>query len=280
LERSEINTTPDTHIYRVRKAEKIRKYIKINGLESHLMVPKKFLLEASDGKYIVAAKKVVLSVEVASVSDIEFQKDIRSCGLILGGQARAFTVGAKERDLTPIQAKALAELAFLGYTDQSYNNLFFTKNGKVAILDTEPVKRVLKKSMSSKLWIILIDKHILRAYQGITATAKLKMYCKDPEALTEVKRIERNHVLWNAALIIGKIALCCLALYFTPIMVASLNLQALAATTLKVSILALATIKTLTLTLNLRCLYQFWKWSCEGRSGLQKIVSLELEGLL
>src|SRR5687768_4774763 len=36
-------TTPDTHLYRVRKAEKIRSYIHQNNLDAHIAVPRKYL---------------------------------------------------------------------------------------------------------------------------------------------------------------------------------------------------------------------------------------------
>jgi hypothetical protein len=279
LPRTGINTTPDTHIYRIRKAEKIRNFIKVNHLEEHLKVPKKFLYESKNGEYFVAAKKVDLSNEVASVSDISFKNNISS--FTLGGQCKAFNEGASQRDLTPTQAKALAELAFLGYTDQSYNNVFFTKTGKVAILDTEPVKRVMKKTVvSSNFFMLLIDKQTLLATQAITGTAKLKAYCTNPEALRQVEIVERKHVLWNVAKLILKIAVCCLVIYYIPVLIASSTLPVIVATALKVSLIAVLSIKTCTLTTNLANLLLTWKHSCNGFAGLTNIVRTEQQGLL
>ncbi len=78
---------------------------------------------------------------------------------------KAFAKNSPQRSLTPIQAKTLANISILGCTDLSYNNLYFTQDGKVALIDTEPHKRALKKiCKSSSLFFFLVIKDLYYAY--------------------------------------------------------------------------------------------------------------------
>ncbi len=55
-------TTPDTHLYRVRKAEKIRSYLNKNKLTDHIAVPKKHIYwDESENRFYVVAEKLELS---------------------------------------------------------------------------------------------------------------------------------------------------------------------------------------------------------------------------
>jgi len=89
-----------------------------------------------------------------------------------GGQAAALYKGARERLLTVKQANGLAKLSFLGYTDQSYNNMFFLKDGRVAILDTEPVKRAYKKlNLKSRFFRLFGTISSILTQQSLIGTA-------------------------------------------------------------------------------------------------------------
>ncbi len=59
-------TTPDTHLYRVRKAEKVRQYIEKNGLQQHLAVPQKYLYW-HERQFYVVCEKLQLSENVPSI---------------------------------------------------------------------------------------------------------------------------------------------------------------------------------------------------------------------
>lgn len=272
-------TTDDTHLYRIRKAEKIRKYISNNNLEDHIMVPKKFLYwNENENRFYVVSKKVDLLEDVAEPSD--FLEPLLDAALAkqFGGQVKAFTKGKPTRALSPEQARGLSELSILGYTDLTYNNLFYNTDGKVAIIDTEPVKRGLKKELAkNKFAMWLGDKGALLAQQSISGMAKLKMYCNS-EALREVKKVEQKHVLWSIAKLIGKIAFYSFALYVLTKAVALLPIGALAVKALKISLIAIAILKILVLVLNVASVATIWKLSQDKLDGIAVIVGLEAQG--
>jgi hypothetical protein len=272
-------TTPDTHLYRIRKAVKIQNYIQSNGLEKHIIVSKKYLYwHDKERRFYVVCEKVPLSEEVAQPATLVYEEELKKVGH-LGGQLQKLSQGKSRRALTPIQAKALAELSLLGHTDLSYNNLYFTPDGRVAIIDTEPLKRVLKKSVAKRTigsW--LVDKTSLLAQQSIAGIAKLKIYCSDSIALREVEKVERKHALKHIAILVGKIALCCLVIYMTPQAVSLLPVGFAAMKVIKITIIACTAIKTTFLTLNAISVYFVWKWSCQGADGIFEIVQAEMRG--
>jgi len=68
--RCDMETTDDTHLYRVRKAEKLRKYIEAHGLQDRFAVPKKFLYyRKAEEMFYVVSKKLALSVKVAAPNE-------------------------------------------------------------------------------------------------------------------------------------------------------------------------------------------------------------------
>ncbi|MBA2369674.1 MAG: hypothetical protein H0V82_11710 [Candidatus Protochlamydia sp.] len=203
-------TTEDTHIYRISKAEKIRRYISENHLENHLVVPQKFLYwNNGDRKFYVICEKLNLSQEVAQPESSVIAAQYAGESQSAGGQCKALAEGFPQRSLTIEQAKALANISILGLTDLSYNNAFFTTDGKFALLDTEPQKRsLMKKTFSeSHFGYWMGNKDSVKAQQTIAGIAKLKTYCRDEAARREIEKIENRHFLWNSAKIVGKIAM-------------------------------------------------------------------------
>jgi hypothetical protein len=94
-----ILTTPDTHLYRIRKAEKIQRYITKHHLESLFAVPQKWLYHDTN-KVVVLAKKLDLSNEVASFASDE----IKQAFLKLQDakdQNKALQEGCPEKDISP-----------------------------------------------------------------------------------------------------------------------------------------------------------------------------------
>lgn len=268
-------TTDDTHLYRVRKAEKIRTYICQNNLEEHIVVSKKYLYwHESERKFYVVSEKMDLSAEVATPASKDIEAVFKAGQF--SGQAGALTNNAPKRSLTPTQAKALAELSILGYTDLTYNNLYFTKDGKVAVIDTEPVKRFVKKLKSS--CPSLEDMGCLLTAQSIAGIAKLKLYTNDPVALRAVQKVEKNHVLWRIAVLITKISVVTLAIYFTPTITALIPIAAVALT-LKVSFIAVAVLKNCNLIGSVIGVYGLWSLSYQGFQGVDQIGEWETQGV-
>ncbi len=268
----------DTNIYRVRKANKIRNFIRANHLEQHVMVPQKFIYwDKTSQKFFVVAEKVDLSDEVASPQSDQVKEIIKQ-DAFLGGQALALVEGKSERDITPEQAKALAELSFLGLTDLSYNNMYFTNDGRIAIIDTEPLKRTIKKAMSDSWIPWFTDRDTWVMAQAIAGTAKLKMACADPEAIKAVEKVEKDHFLWNMAKLIGKIALAVLVFCLVPPLLAQLAIAGAIVTALQIAILGYATLKALGLLLSTLHISSLWSYSHDGIAGLVNIRDLELQG--
>ena len=279
--RTDLPTTPDTHLYRIRKAEKIRTYLHRNHLENDLMVPEKYLYwNENEKRFYAVAKKVPLSDEVVKPIP-EFESSLEAGAPILGGQAQAFVDGKQQRALTLVQAKALAELCVLGYTDLSYNNFFFTVDGKVAIIDTEPHKRALKKAtFNSKIGYWLGDKGSMLAQQAISGMARLKLVCTDPSALKEVEKIEQKHALWSMTKLIGKIAVGILIIYGALYALPRLSINAMVIKVLKVTAVAIAILKVLILTLNMLSIKKVWSLSQQGLPGFIQIVGFEQQALM
>ena len=192
-----VATTTDTHLYRVRKAEKIRKYIIANNLEGSFAVPLKYIYwNPSEGKFYVVCEKLELSEEVAECPIQEMASDLREDADKFGGQTLAYKNGKPQRAFTPEQARGLAELCRLGYTDLAYDNIFFTADGKVAIIDTEPVKRYFKKLLKGSWFFRLTQtmSHNL-AKHTILGTAKLKYIVSNPDIIRQIETIERKVVI-------------------------------------------------------------------------------------
>lgn len=277
-------TTEDTHLYRVRKAEKIRVYIHNHNLENALVVPHKYLYwHPQEQQFYVVSEKLDLSDEVATPRDLNTENAFKATALLgVEGQVQALDQGKPQRELTPDQAEALAQLSIqAGYTDLTYNNMFFTKDGKVAIIDTEPVKRGLKKMVANnKIAYLLADKRAWLAQQSIAGIAKLKSSCHDLIALRKVEKVERGHVLWNITILVGKIALSVLIIASLPTALALLPIGATAVTALKATLIAVVALKILLNTVLIASIYKMWCTSHNGLQGLQQIGQLEMQAFI
>lgn len=277
-----IVTTEDSFLYRIRKADKVRRHINQNGLQNDLVVPQKFLYwNEGQRRFYVVCQKLPLSSDVVQPTKEAYNAYLvdKQSVMKVGGQLKSLMDGTStQRPLTPAQAKGLAELAVLGYTDQSYNNVFFTPDGKVAIIDTEPVKRFLNKKFSqSTVLSWLGDKGATKAQSILAGITKLKTYCTNPLALKEVEKVEKKHALWSIAKLVGKLAI--VALIFAAI-VSAINIFSIAGIALfGLSIpLAALTLKALMLRLNILSVMKLWSLSHQGMQGLMQIVSMELMG--
>jgi len=230
------------NLYRVRKAKKIREYIIRNELTKHFIIPEKYIcwIEIQQ-EFCVISKKIPLSQEIPA------------------------------RELTPIQARSLAELSLLGYS-LDYKNLHFTPGGKVAIIDTKPKKRGIKKIDVFHLR----DRDSLITRQMLLEVAELKLYCHNPDALQAIEEVANKCVAKTIVKLIQKIAfaslvICCTS-YIGYFLVGEITLE------LSLIIGALV-IKIFFLIKNIFDIKKLLEWSCEGLAGLEKMNIMAHKGL-
>jgi hypothetical protein len=230
----------------------------------------------------VICEKLNLSPEVAQPESAIFTAQYAGEGQTHGGQCKALAEGNSQRPLTPEQAKALAEISILGHTDLSYNNAYFTIDGRFALLDTEPHKRAVKKLICPKslLGYWIGSKDALVAQQAIIGIAKLKTYCSNEAAHREIEKVEKTHVIWNSAIIVAKIALLSFAYYLIPSGMALLPINRTAASLIQVSLRVLSGVKLIYLALNVTGLCMTWRKSQRHLEGLMEIIALESAGFI
>jgi hypothetical protein len=271
LPRRKFPTTPDTHLYRVRKAEKIRRYIENRDLSEHFVVPKKYLYWHFNQFYVVA-EKLELSDEEATMKGTNHNFSDPKRGEPCSASSTA------TRALSVAQATGLAELAiYTGLTDLSYNNCHFTPDGKIAIVDTEPLGRVVKEWAKRTFFE---DLQAIKALQVVGGMAKLKTYCSNPEALIAVQKIERRYALSNLARLVCKIAMASLALVIFPYIIGYAPFGLVATSSLKFLAVSIAALKTIYLINSTVELYDRWWLSTQKKAGLQIIYGKESEEAL
>lgn len=179
-----ISTLPDTHIYRVRKATRIQKVIEKYGF-SEVVVPKKFLYEYQ-GQWFVIAEKL----------DIDSKATLDNTSLWLYPDHTL-------KSLTSKQAEEIAYLCFEGkLEDVTKANINFTKDGKIAILDTEPISRAIKKA--GRIWLQFIPnlKSTFLFLMSLTNSERLFLMCSS-EAGEKVRHVQ-SKMFWEH---LGKIIL-------------------------------------------------------------------------
>lgn len=127
-------TTSDTHIYRVRRAYRIQEAIMKYGL-STVTVPDKYLYRAGCNWYVIARKLY-----------IHADADISGLKPNYGNPNRKPAARFKNS----IEGFRIAELVILcfkgGLQDVTESNLHQHIDGRIAILDTEPLSRCIKKT--------------------------------------------------------------------------------------------------------------------------------------
>ncbi|MFY7842955.1 MAG: hypothetical protein ACOVOR_02960 [Rhabdochlamydiaceae bacterium] len=255
----EPSTSIDTHLYRVKKAEKIRTYIQKNNLGDHLVVPKKYIYwhEQKEQFYIIA-EKINLSESNYGVDTLRQQ-------------------------LTPIQAKTLTQLSANGYIDLSYNKFKLTQDGKVALINTQPLKRFAEKAETSRSLSFLlsfIDRTALLTRLSIAGIAKLKTGIVNPNVLKEVKNVERNHVLCTLIQLIGNLFLASMVFYFTNMIKTHIPITALRRI-VEIGIKVPAILKITFLVIDIFSVCGLWHLSCKkDGEGIGAIFEIERTGLL
>jgi hypothetical protein len=289
LKRARPKLGHNTHLYRVRKAEKVRKYIQKNHLQDHFTVPEMWLYN-HNGTFFVVCEKLRLSNDIARLSATWLKESLLDDPQSFQNftQIQALRNNAPERDLTPIQAHTLAELAFKAHlTDLSFGNLFFTPDHKVALIDFEPIKRTIKKEKLQGFDPLL---HNIRSHlsllQSLTGTAKLKTYTScNNGAMQQIESVERKYICWHLATRVLRLTAAIFTLVTSITLLSYFNSASLALT------LAAYTISYGTNFLSFRVsvgvflqIYETWQfWNLVSNlteRSLTQIVLLENNGLI
>lgn len=181
----------DQHIYRVRKASKIKQIIKKRGFTEYV-VPEKFLFEHR-GEWIVVAKKLKLDRNA----------------IIDNKKPNKITLDESERlhfrQITPKQAEEGAYIAYEAeLIDIGRHNLFFDKLGKIALIDTEPTSRGRKKKKQALRWLPILpdEKATISLKRGNFASSCLKYLCGTEEAKRAIERVQIKKVFLHSAFLI------------------------------------------------------------------------------
>ncbi len=203
-----VPATDDAHAYRVRKAERLRNYIQENNLGDFFVVPQKWLYER-EGEVYVVSQKLGLSEEVVALSpqkEAVFRGPDNAVHIVPGTQLYRLNQDVvPRRALTAQQVKGLAEMVFLGLTDLSYNNLFFTVDGKFAILDTDPESRAVKKdAWKGLVFRLLGSKEDVRFAFKMTGMRILKIICSGQQTFHQIQEVEKRPMMIQAAKLVVK----------------------------------------------------------------------------
>jgi len=258
-------TPGNYNLYRVRKAQKIAHFLAAYQLSNDIVIPKKYIYWDGTRLHVVA-KELPLSNEVAQPTE-EFARSMRR--RTNEGQAQAFCNGNPTRELTSRQAWGMANLAFLGYTDLCYNNAHFTTDGKVAIVDTEPLRRNIKKGYKKSLFYSLMtDFQVLSIQQGLSGTARLKLYCANPEAKHQIENVERYYAIIGIIKLIGKTLLISSIIYFTPEIAAAFIFPTILSNIVLYTIAGFGVLKNFFSILQIWSLVRMWGHAHNGEQGV------------
>lgn len=176
--------TPDTHIYRVRKALRIDNIIKKYGF-TEVVVPEKYLYQYKN-EWVVVARKLNLDPK-AKITAVK-------CNPVYDTY----------KPLNPKAAKELAIICFEGrFDDLKEDNLLYTIDGKIALVDTEPFNRYFRKNISwwDKIWPS--TKFIQDFTNGMLNTERLYKLCDSSEARMEVRRVQEEMLSKNVAQLVA-----------------------------------------------------------------------------
>jgi hypothetical protein len=182
--RADRASAEDQHIYRLRRAKRLQAVIDKRGF-TEFVVPRKFLYQ-THGQWFVLAEK------------LELQSDQ------LEPKAKLFA-STKPLLLTEKQAREAATLIFEGKLEDPHN-LKLTKQGKIALFDTEPIGRlqtkIIKQTMIGK-WLPIIK--CLNFRKGIINSYRLN--CEDIAARNEIKKIQTRFLILESARLVARFAI-------------------------------------------------------------------------
>lgn len=281
--RTDLQTTPDTHLYRIRKAEKLRRLCRSFGFANEVEIPRKYIHIRPNGQAVVVAQKLDLSDRVVRID----RETADAClpQLQSGSRERSIISRANNGDdektvaLTTRQCQILATLAFSNaeFHDISFANLFLTKTGKLALVDTEPVKRAWKKNnLGNRLAkLFFTSKTAIAVIQGLIATAKLKTFAATTEeAKKAITKIENKNIVIAIAKIVTKIAVVAFVAYACMAFIPAGFLFA----AIKYTVVAMSGVNILTTAINILAILNITRLNRKGIEGLGYLSGLEANG--
>ncbi len=137
-----IPTAHDTHMYRIIRANQIRKFVKKEKLDGLVVIPDKFLCWSEHLKnFAVLSKKIIL---------------------------------CPQDSWTVEKIRALALLTLAKFVDIHEGNVKFSEDGRIAIVDTEPLDRLLTETEGHKANEDMGIGHFLYAKHAIDALKRLR----------------------------------------------------------------------------------------------------------
>lgn len=240
LKRTRTEKPTDTHLHRVSKAAKIRRYLQARGLDQHFVVPKKFILLTEMGEWVVIVQKI--------------------------------PHGVKTTQLNHAQAVGLAELIFLGLLSpfNAQNRVLADLKDRVAILDTAPLGRQIKLAIKQyRIGHFLFNRTMVLPRQ-LCATAHLKNLCSEVEK-EKIEEIEIQEYRKGMAYSVGRVAIGCLGLYILPSITsaaASLPVNPLISSTVYAGVIGLSSIKILVSLVQAFSIHHVYKTSMQREQGL------------
>ncbi len=238
--------TSNSELYRVRKAKKFEEFLKNNNYGNEFEVAKSYLYwNESKKKFYTVTQKLNVSDEVAKPFSDKVGDKFKKApdGKELTMQMLKLSQGNPQRELTVNQANGLAYLTTLGYEKLSYNDLYFTKEGKVAISDTYPSSRQGKKYYSKiNFFSLFIDIDFFLSAHVINSLGMLKAYC-NKEAFKEVQQSADNCTSRISKKLAYKAGRVAIAVIFTLVALNYLPLAPVAISALKISVLGYGIIR-------------------------------------
>jgi hypothetical protein len=177
------NFRSDTNLYRVRSAAKISAVTAKNGDNGLIVVPKEYVYTTRTGEQIVVSEEI---------------------------QGQTLTYRDK---LNANEAEALCRIITqTNFSDINADNFLRTPDGKLAIVDTEPVARGFKKAANRGILSFLfgrfanVDVKIkTEAFTALTRFSK-------PEALPLIQKAQSRYMWKQTAIAVAKIAIGALLL--------------------------------------------------------------------
>lgn len=186
----------DQHIYRVRTATRIQKIIDKNKY-TDIIVPKKYLHQYKN-KWFVIAEKLDIDHSICLDTIFTRRRDVDNCWKAeMNGQP---IPQKRFQKLSQEQARKLVHLIYDGHLlDPKAENFLFTKDGKIALIDTEPLMRNERKKIKGFWWLPgskTILKQQLRYISAACSSEVLRKDCADNDSIAMMQSID-NSMRWR-----------------------------------------------------------------------------------
>lgn len=204
----------DTHLYRVRKALKMRAISEKYSLQDHIEIPLKYLYFQSNRWYVIAEKSELTDEgPIINQAYAAALKDKDTDYGAVPGQIRFIEQSSSHRALSQGQARALTVLTYeSGYIDFNFCNFCFTNKGKFALLDLEPLHRKYKKREQAKWkYLGLYDFSLCYLPRLVKSIARLRVATNEPQVVSAINQTENYYLLAHTVKAVARLAITVLA---------------------------------------------------------------------